>query len=147
MSTTTIDRDRFGHFLNAQDGGVWERALDELRRGAKTGHWMWFVFPQIAGLGSSEMARAFALANADEAAAYFAHPVLGHRLLEASQAMLGHASAMSAAEILGLVDTLKFRSSMTLFEAAVSGEDAHVFGAALDRFFDGKRDELTLARL
>ena len=135
MSTTTIDRDRFGHFLNAQGGGVWERALDELRRGAKTGHWMWFVFPQIAGPGSSEMARAFA------------HPVLGPRLLEASQAMLGHASAMSAAEILGLVDTLKFRSSMTLFEAAVSGEDAHVFGAALDRFFDGKRDELTLARL
>ena len=146
MSTTTIDRDRFGHFLNAQGCGVWERALDELRRGTKTGHWMWFVFPQIAGLGSSEMARAFALAN-EEATDYFAHPVLGPRLLEASQAMLGHASAMSAALILGLVDTLKFRSSMTLFEAAVSGEDAHVFGAALDRFFDGKRDELTLARL
>ena len=87
------------------------------------------------------------LANSDEAAAYFAHPVLGHRLLEASQAMLGHAAAMSAAEILGPVDTLKFRSSMTLFEAAGSGEDAHVFGAALDRFFDGKRDELTLVRL
>ncbi|HAN88754.1 MAG TPA: DUF1810 domain-containing protein, partial [Erythrobacter sp.] len=83
MSTTTIDRDRFGHFLNAQGGGIWERALDELRRGTKTGHWMWFVFPQISGLGSSEMARAFALANAKEAAAYFAHPVLGHRLLEA----------------------------------------------------------------
>ena len=59
MSTTTIDRDRFGHFLNAQGGGVWERALHELRRGTKTGHWMWFVFPQISGLGSSEMARAF----------------------------------------------------------------------------------------
>ena len=147
MSTTTIDRDRFGHFLNAQDGGVWERALDELRRGAKTGHWMWFVFPQIAGLGSSEMARAFALANAEEATDYFAHPVLGPRLLEASQAMLGHASAVSAAEILGPVDTLKFRSSMTLFEAACSAEDAQVFADVLDRFFDGKRDELTLARL
>ena len=110
MSTTTIDRDRFGHFLNAQGGGVWERALDELRRGTKTGHWMWFVFPQIAGLGSSEMARAFALANTEEATDYFAHPVLGPRLLEASQAMLGHAAAMSAAEILGPVDTLKFRS-------------------------------------
>ena len=108
---------------------------------------MWFGFPQIAGLGSSEMARAFALANTEEATDYFAHPVLGPRLLEASQAMLGHAAAMSAAEILGPVDTLKFRSSMTLFEAAGSGEDAHVFRAALDRFFDGKRDELTLARL
>ena len=146
MSTAT-DRDRFAPFLQAQDGGVYERALEEIREGAKTSHWMWFVFPQIAGLGKSATARKFALANADEARAYCAHEELGPRLFEASEAMLDWAGTMRAEDILGPLDAIKFRSSMTLFEAACPDDDAQVFADALEQFFDGERDPLTLERL
>ena len=139
--------DPFAHFLSAQDGGVFERALDEIRDGAKTSHWMWFVFPQIEGLGSSAQARKFALPGKAEAAAYCSHDELGPRLFEATEAMLDWAGTMSAEDILGPVDAKKFRSSMTLFEAACSDEDSQVFADALDQFFDGARDPLTLERL
>ncbi|MEC7741579.1 MAG: DUF1810 family protein [Pseudomonadota bacterium] len=147
MSTTTIERGRFSHFLSAQDDGTFERALGEIRRGAKTTHWMWFIFPQIAGLGSSANARKFALASAAEAAQFAAHDELGPRLFEATEALLDWAGTLSAEDILGPVDTVKLRSSMTLFEAACSAEDAQVFADVLDRFFDGERDPLTLAKL
>ena len=110
MSATTIERGRFAHFLSAQDDGTFERALGEIRRGAKTTHWMWFIFPQIAGLGSSANARKFALASAAEAAQFAAHDELGPRLFEATEALLDWAGTLSAQDILGPVDTVKLRS-------------------------------------
>ena len=139
-------------FVEAQ-AGTYDRALAELRTGRKTSHWMWFVFPQIAGLGRSETARYFAIADLDEARAYLAHPLLGPRLGEVTRAV---ATASGPAEtILGPVDALKLRSSMTLFEAAANqpgGSEPAVAGpqpfrAALDRFFGGERDPETLKRL
>ena len=129
-------------FVTAQAGGVFERALAELRAGAKRSHWMWFVFPQIAGLGRSETARFYAIAERDEAIAYLAHPVLGPRLDSATQAMLGWAKRRSAEAILGPVDAMKLRSSMTLFDA-VAGQPGP-FAAVLDAFYGGERDPATL---
>ena len=146
MSTTT-DQTQLAQFLAAQGGGVYDRALEEIRDGAKTSHWMWFVFPQIAGLGTSAMARKFALSGTEQARAYCRHEELGPRLFEATEAMLDWAGTMSAEDILGQVDAMKFRSSMTLFEAACDAEDAQVFADALDQFFDGARDPLTLERI
>ena len=147
MSTKTTESADFTHFLKAQDGGVYERALDEIREGAKTSHWMWFIFPQIAGLGSSAKAQKFALADKAGASAYCSHEELGPRLFEATEAMLDWAGTMSAEDILGSVDAMKFRSSMTLFEAACTDEDAQVFTDALEQFYDGQRDPLTLEKL
>lgn len=147
MSTKTTERTDFAHFLKAQDGGVYERALDEIRDGRKASHWMWFVFPQIAGLGKSARAQKFALADKAEAGAYCSHEELGPRLFEATEAMLDWAGTMSAEDILGSVDAMKFHSSMTLFEAACGDEDAQVFADAIDQFYDGERDALTLERL
>ncbi len=130
-------------FIQAQDG-AWERALAELTAGSKRSHWMWFVFPQIAGLGSSAMARRYAIGGLDEARAYQAHPVLAPRLLACTAAMNGHEGS-SARAILGQPDDMKFRSSMTLFNAADPAEPA--FGVALERFFGGERDRATLERL
>ncbi|HET9627984.1 MAG TPA: DUF1810 domain-containing protein [Novosphingobium sp.] len=132
----------FGRFVTAQ-ASTWEGALAELRAGAKLGHWMWFVFPQLSGLGLSPTARHYAIANMAEARAYLAHPVLGRRLLEGTRALLDHAGRAPAA-ILGATDAMKLRSSLTLFEAA--GGD-RLFGEALDAFFSGERDPLTLALL
>ena len=146
-TTTTIEPAGFPHFLTAQDGGVYERALDEIRAGAKTSHWMWFVFPQIAGLGKSATAHKFALADRHAARAYCRHEDLGPRLFEATEAMLDWAGTMDAEDILGAVDAMKFRSSMTLFEAACDDEDTQVFAHPLDQFFGGERDPLTLAKL
>src|SRR5579863_7747687 len=102
-------------FVNAQDlGGTYERALAELRGGRKQGHWIWFVFPQIAGLGSSDTARFYAISSLSEAAAFLAHPVLGPRLKEASEAMLG-LPIRDPQAVLGGLDAMKLRSSMTLF--------------------------------
>lgn len=137
----------FGHFVAALDCGVYERALDEIRACAKTSHWMWFVFPQIAGLGKSPTARKFALADKAQAAAYCRHEELGPRLVEATEAMLDWAGTMTAEDILGAINAMKFRSSMTLFEAACSDDDAQVFADALDQFFAGVRDPLTLEQL
>ena len=130
------DLDRF---VMAQDG-IYPRALAELQRGAKRSHWMWFIFPQIAGLGQSAMARTYAIAGADEAKAYLAHPVLGLRLIEVTQAVT--AAAGSAETILGGIDAVKLRSSMTLFAAIA--DDPVPYRAALDRFFDGEDDGATL---
>ncbi len=122
----------------------WETALAELTSGAKRSHWMWYVFPQIAGLGHSPTARFFAISDLREAREYFAHPLLGPRLIEAIAAMLGWAGRRDAETILGGIDAMKFRSSMTLFEAAGGGD---CFARALDAFFGGVRDERTLALL
>ncbi|MEG3170872.1 DUF1810 domain-containing protein [Sphingomonas sp. ZB1N12] len=130
------DLDRF---VTAQDG-VYPQALAELERGAKRSHWMWFIFPQIAGLGQSAMARTYAIAGADEARAYLAHPVLGPRLMAVTQAV--SAASGSAEAILGGIDAVKLRSSMTLFAAVA--DDPTLFRAALDRFFGGEDDGATL---
>jgi uncharacterized protein (DUF1810 family) len=125
-------------FLDAQDsGGTYERALDELRAGRKTSHWMWFVFPQRAGLGQSAMSREYAIDSAAEARAYIEHPVLGPRLVECAEALLTH-EGRSAEEIMGQIDAVKLRSSMTLFAAAAPGQP--VFQRVLDRYFDGSGD-------
>ena len=130
-------------FLDAQDG-TFEQALAELKAGAKRSHWIWFVFPQIAGLGHSQTARYFAIADIDEAKAYLAHETLGQRVRECTRAMLDWRGRKTARDILGTIDALKFASSMTLFESA--GDDA-LFGQALDAFHDGERDALTLRKL
>ena len=130
-------------FVAAQDG-VYDGALAELRAGRKTGHWIWFVFPQVAGLGRSEMSRIYALVSLAEARAYLAHPVLGRRLRESAAALLathGH----SADEMLGSIDAVKVRSSMTLFLRADPDEPA--FQVVLDRFYDGRPDAATDAIL
>ena len=141
------DSDPFGHFVKAQDGGTYEQALEEIAEGEKTTHWMWFVFPQIEGLGKSAKAKKFALADVDEAAAYCQHEELGPRLFEATEAMLEWAGTMSAEDILGEVDALKFRSSMTIFERACDDEDAQVFTDALEAFYGGERCPLTQERM
>ncbi len=133
-------------FVTAQDqGGTYQRAVAELRAGAKSSHWMWFIFPQAAGLGRSAMARQYAIASAAEARAYLAHPVLGPRLRECAGIVAGTAGR-SAEQIFGPVDAMKLRSSMTLFDAA-AGDGETVFGAVLERFFGGAADPATLARL
>jgi uncharacterized protein (DUF1810 family) len=125
-------------FVAAQDG-VYPAALAELKCGRKTTHWMWFVFPQLRGLGRSATALHFGIASLDEARAYLAHPLLGPRLHEASAALL--AAPGSAEAILGPVDAMKLRSSMTLFAAAAP--DPAPFDAVLARFFHGERDPAT----
>lgn len=140
---------RLNSFVDAQDapaGGltVYERALAELRAGAKRTHWMWFVFPQLAGLGSSATARRYAIADLDEAAAYLAHPVLGPRL-RACVAAVNGVAGRSAHEIMGSPDDLKLRSSLTLFAQATV--DNAVFLAALDRYYGGDLDPRTMAAL
>jgi uncharacterized protein (DUF1810 family) len=129
-------------FVAAQ-APVYPRVLAELRAGEKHTHWMWFIFPQIAGLGRSEMSARYAIANLAEARAYVAHPLLGARLAECTDTMLGWAGRKNARAILGSVDALKFCSSMTLFEAA----DGARYTKAIEAFCDGERDALTLARL
>lgn len=129
-------------FVDAQ-ASVYPYVLDELRDGRKRSHWMWFVFPQVAGLGRSVMAERFAISGRDEARAYLDHAILGARLREYTEAVLAH-SGRSAHAIFGSPDDMKFRSSMTLFSAV--GGDAP-FAAALDRFFAGEPDRATLRLL
>ncbi|WP_308283129.1 DUF1810 domain-containing protein [Pseudonocardia nigra] len=138
--TDTYDLDRF---VDAQNG-VYDQALAELRRGRKSSHWMWFVFPQIAGLGHSPTAQHYAISGLDEARAYLAHPVLGPRLVECA-GVVAAITGRTAREIFGSPDDLKLRSSMTLFARAASDEP--VFRQVLDRFYDGAPDEKTLERL
>jgi uncharacterized protein (DUF1810 family) len=127
-------------FLQAQEG-VYEHALAELRAGRKTSHWMWFVFPQIDGLGRSSTARHYAIKSLAEAGAYLGQPLLGARLAECTRTMLGHQN-ITAQEILGYPDDLKFRSSMTLFEHAA--RDKELFARAIEKYFAGRRDAMTL---
>jgi uncharacterized protein (DUF1810 family) len=129
-------------FIEAQDG-VYERALKELRAGAKQSHWMWFIFPQNVELGRSPMATLYGIRSIEEARAYLAHPLLGMRLRECLAA-LEDVPLADAVAVFGTIDAAKFRSSLTLFEQAGGGA---VFDAVLERWFDGKRDPAVLALL
>lgn len=132
-------------FVAAQDhGGAYARALGELQRGRKVSHWMWFVFPQISGLGSSAMAQRYAISSLAEAVAYLRHPVLGPRLLECASAVAALASS-NASEIFGSIDAMKLHSSMTLF--AVAAPDVQIFSDVLAQYFGGELDPGTTSRL
>lgn len=136
---------RLQRFVAAQDGGgSYAAALDELRQGGKVTHWMWYVFPQLTGLGRSEAARYFGIEGLAEARAYLRHPQLGPRLQAVTQAILEWAGRRPAEAILGSVDAMKLRSSMTLFErAAADVREAAPFSLVLDTFFIGERDTAT----
>jgi uncharacterized protein (DUF1810 family) len=137
----TADPYDLARFVAAQDaGGAYPRAVAELRQGAKVSHWMWFVFPQLAGLGHSATARHFAISSVAEARAYLAHPVLGPRLAECAGVVAG-LTDRTAEQIFGGIDALKLRSSMTLFRLA--DPDQAVFGQVLDRYYDGVADAAT----
>jgi uncharacterized protein (DUF1810 family) len=126
-------------FVAAQDsGGTYQRAVAELRNGRKTSHWMWFVFPQIAGLGRSAMAQAYAINDLAEARAYLAHPVLGPRLVECAELVASH-QGLSAQQIFGGIDAIKLRSSMTLF--AQANPDQAIFKQVIEQYFDGPDPE------
>jgi len=137
--TKSLDR-----FVTAQQRD-YPFALAELRAGAKRSHWMWYIFPQMRGLGQSAMAQTYGIADLAEARSYLADPVLGARLLESVDALLGHRDT-DAVAILGSIDAMKLRSSMTLFEVAASGAEPR-FAAILDAFFAGERDPATLRLL
>jgi len=136
------EEDGLERFVSAQKD-VYARAIAEIQRGTKRTHWMWFIFPQLVGLGRSAVAQRFAIADLDEARAYLAHPLLGARYVECVstlQDLIGH----DPVAIFGQVDAKKLRSSLTLFEAASARP---LFGAALERWFGGERDTNTLRRL
>jgi len=127
-------------FVDAQQP-VYETACEELRAGRKRSHWMWFIFPQLEGLGHSDMARRYAISSLEEARAYLAHPVLGHRLRECSRLVAG-INGRTAEEIFGHPDDMKFRSSMTLF--AQASDDNAIFNECLQKYFAGAPDPATL---
>ena len=137
------DRYDLERFVTAQEG-VYESALAQLRAGRKTGHWMWFVFPQIAGLGMSAMSQRYAIASAAEARAYLDHPVLGARLAECAR-VLTELPGRDPEDVFGGIDALKLRSSMTLFARAEPDEP--LFAQVLRRYFGGLPDERTLLAL
>jgi uncharacterized protein (DUF1810 family) len=141
----TDDADPFDleRFVSAQID-AYDQALAELRRGRKASHWMWFVFPQIAGLGSSDMSRRYAIRSLREARAYLAHPLLGPRYRE-SVAALQDLVSTTAGAVFGAVDAAKLRSSLTLF--AEAAPDDQLLAAALQRWFRGERDERTIKAL
>jgi uncharacterized protein (DUF1810 family) len=131
-----VDLERF---VKAQDsGGTYQRAVAELRSGRKTTHWMWFIFPQIAGLGRSAMAQAYAISDLAEARAYLAHPILGPRLIECAE-ILAAQQGRSAEQIFGGIDAIKLRSSMTLF--AHAAPDQTIFQQVIDQYYDGQDPE------
>ena len=139
----TADPYNLDRFVQAQSS-VFERVLQELRAGMKTGHWMWFIFPQIKGLGRSPVSIEFAIASRQEASAYLQHPTLGPRLKQCTRLVL-QVEGRSVEEIFGVPDDMKFRSSMTLF-AQVSPDD-DIFVKALQKYFVGVPDQLTQDRL
>ena len=135
------DRWRLQRFVDAQDDGrIHESVREELRAGRKRSHWMWFVFPQLAGLGHSPTAQRYAIASLQEAEAYLAHPVLGPRLIECAL-ILGQLHGRGATDIFGEVDAMKLHSSMTLFDCAQPAEP--IFAQVLDTYFGGRRDPAT----
>ena len=141
MAGFALDR-----FVEAQ-APVYAQALAELRSGRKASHWMWFVFPQLAGLGRSATALHYGISSAEEARSYLDHPLLGPRLIECTQTVLAHRGRPAEA-IFGPIDAMKFRSSMTLFEAAaIAAADREAFALALRHFYGGRRDEATLRLL
>ena len=126
-------------FVQAQDsGGTYQQAVTELRSGRKTTHWMWFIFPQIAGLGRSAMAQAYAISDLAEAQAYLAHPILGPRLIECAEIVAAQ-QGRSAEQIFGGIDSIKLRSSMTLFARAAP--DQTIFQQVIDQYYDGQDPE------
>jgi uncharacterized protein (DUF1810 family) len=137
------DRFDLQRFVDAQDPVI-DRVRTELRNGRKASHWMWFVFPQISGLGHSDTARFYAIYAQDEAKAYLAHPILGARLKECTE-IVNLIEGRSAHEIFDVPDDKKFHSSMTLFAAVAPNEE--VFAQALQKYFGGKPDQLTIKRL
>ena len=141
--TSCDDRYDLARFVDAQQG-VYETAIAEIRAGRKRSHWMWYVFPQVLGLGSSATAQHYGIRDAEEARAYLAHPVLGERLIECAEAICS-VTGRSAREILGTPDDLKLRSCATLF-AQVSPPGS-VFDRVLRRYYDGQPDQATLALL
>ncbi len=142
MSNDPYDLARF---VDAQDANsTYEQALSELQAGHKTGHWIWFVFPQIQGLGSSPTSVRYAITSLDEARAYLSHPVLGPRLLECVHALL-NLEGNDPVEVLGGIDARKLQSSMTLFNLAAPQEPW--FKAVLGRYYDGVEDQATTSRL
>ncbi|MGW5238097.1 DUF1810 domain-containing protein [Monashia sp. NPDC004114] len=144
----TDDPFDLARFVSAQDrGGTYARALTELRAGSKRSHWMWYVFPQVAGLGQSPTSQLYAVSGLPEARAYLAHPVLGPRLMECARAV-DQLTTRDARSVLGSIDAVKLRSSMTLFERAAENPDtASLFASVLDHYFDGRRDDATLGIL
>lgn len=138
MTSDSLER-----FVRAQEPII-DRVMTELRAGHKTSHWMWFFFPQLQGLGHSPMAQRFALSSRAEAEAYLRHPILGPRLRECTR-LVNAVDGRTIEEIFGHPDDLKFRSSMTLFAHATA--DNHVFADAIEKYFGGEYDPLTLARL
>ena len=143
MNRSFGDEFNLSRFLAAQES-VYDSVLRELAAGEKTGHWIWFIFPQLRGLGRSSTAAFFGIASAAEASAYWRHPVLGARLSECCSTVL-RIQGKTALEVFGSPDDLKLRSSMTLFERAAP--DAPVFALVLERYFDGGRDGRTLEPL
>ena len=140
---STIDPYNLQRFVDAQNP-VFEQVCKELKQGQKRSHWMWFIFPQLKGLGSSHMAARFAISCREEAETFLKHPLLGHRLRECAR-LVNLVEGRSIQQIFGYPDDLKFRSSMTLF-AAVTSENK-VFKDALQKYFAGKGDPLTIARI
>ena len=141
MTPDPFDLERF---VTAQQG-VYERVLNELRAGRKSGHWIWFIFPQLAGLGRSETSRFYAIASVEETRTYLTHPVLGPRLLACVDAVQATPSGASATDIFGSLDALKVQSSMTLFHRAAPDEPR--FREILERFYRGLPDAATDALL
>ena len=141
----TVDTYNLQRFVDAQNGGnTYQRAADELRRGRKTSHWMWYVFPQLAGLGFSATSRHYAISSLDEARAYLDHPVLGPRLRECA-GIVAQIQGRSALQVFGDPDDKKLQSSMTLFLHAAPDEP--VFKQVLDQYFGGESDPRTIKRL
>ena len=139
----TNDVFNLNRFVEAQ-GDMYALALKEIKQAGKYNHWMWFIFPQIAGLGSSYYAQMYAISSLEEAKAYMGHPILGARLLECTEAVLEHSTDVCPG-FFGSIDAMKLCSCMTLFAEAVP--EHKVFQAVLDKFYDGKRDRKTLALL
>ena len=143
MGDMDPDLYNLGRFVEAQQN-CFRAAISELRRGEKRSHWMWFIFPQVAGLGPSSMAQRYAIRSREEAEHYLAHPVLGRRLRECAEALMG-VDARSAEEIMGYPDYLKLQSSMTLF--AEVAEEGSVFERVLDKYYGGEKDGRTVEYL
>lgn len=143
MKQSTSDPHNLQRFVDAQ-ARVFDQVLTELREGRKRSHWMWFIFPQIAGLGFSDMARRFAISGQDEAAAYLQHEILGPRLKQCAD-LVNQVSGRTIDQIFGYPDDLKFHSSVTLFASVAPGEQ--VFRVSLEKYFSGERDSATVALL
>jgi uncharacterized protein (DUF1810 family) len=139
----TIDTFNLNRFLGAQEC-FYEDALKEIKRGYKESHWIWFIFPQMRGLGRSPMAENYGIKSIEEARAYLEEPILKKRLIEISSALLKHKGKSTAYEILGTLDAIKVRSSMTLFDHVMPNA---IFADVLDAFYNGERDVMTLELL